>query len=371
MNPSLSRAVASAPTRLFLANPRAVFRGYPVSVTSATSITQIHTYAHPQARSRSYNRPQLRQRKSRISLTNPTTPTFSTSRTKSSPTATKPPMSSTSLIESAKRAACRQAVADHFSLTFTYVGIGSGSTVAYVVEAIAELGPSVTSTMKFVPTGSGSTALIKNAGLAVLQVPDLLTEVGYHPDTAEHQPIDIYFDGADEVDAELNCIKGGGACHFQEKLVSRLSKRFICVADSRKKVDRLLTSWAYVPVEVSPVGAEFVRRELIRIGSKDPKIRTSGPTFIRTITDNHNHIIDAPFPTLLLNSEKDKLDPAEGLWTPAALLEKIRSIFGVLEVGIFTGFNGPDVAKLGTEIEGVKPVKAYFGRADGQVETLG
>ncbi|XXG95064.1 Sulfite reductase [NADPH] subunit beta [Hypoxylon texense] len=291
--------------------------------------------------------------------------------------------SSTSLIESAKRAACRQAVADHFDPSFTYVGIGSGSTVAYVVEAIAEKGASVTSKMKFVPTGSGSTALIRNAGLSVLQVPDLLLEVGFHPDAEgtaaaaaaaageDHQPIDIYFDGADEVDAELNCIKGGGACHFQEKLVSRLSKRFICVADSRKKVDRLLTSWAYVPVEVSPMGAEYVRRELLRLGSKDPKIRTSGPTFIRTITDNHNHIIDAPFPTLLLNGEADKLDPAKGLWTPDALLARIKRIFGVLEVGIFSGLNGPQVANLGTDVEGVKPVKAYFGTPDGQVETLG
>ncbi|KAI1452525.1 ribose 5-phosphate isomerase [Annulohypoxylon moriforme] len=365
MNPSLSQAVANAPIRLLFANPRAVFRGYPRSGSLVSSLTLIHTHSRPH--NRSYRQPQLRQRNPRISLTS-----FSTTSSTKKPSPQPPPMASTTnLIESAKRAACRQAVADHFNPSFTYVGIGSGSTVAYVVEAIAELGAPVTSKMKFIPTGSGSTALIKNAGLAVIQVPDLLTEVGYHPETTEHQPIDIYFDGADEVDAELNCIKGGGACHFQEKLVSRLSKRFICVADSRKKVDRLLTAWTYVPVEVSPVGAEFVRRELLRIGSKDPKIRTSGPTFIRTITDNHNHIIDAPFPTLLLNSEKDKLDPANGVWTPDALLAKIKSIFGVLEVGIFTGFNGPDVAKLGTEIEGVKPVKAYFGRADGQVETLG
>lgn len=277
----------------------------------------------------------------------------------------------TDLIESAKRAACRQAVADHFNSSFTYVGIGSGSTVAYVVEAIAEYGPSVTGKMKFVPTGSGSTALIRNAGLSVLQVPDLLLEVGFDPESTDHQPIDLYFDGADEVDAELNCIKGGGACHFQEKLVSRLSKRFVCVADSRKKVDRLLTSWAYIPVEVSPMGAEYVRRELLRLGSKDPKIRTSGPTFIRTITDNHNHIIDAPFPTLLLNSEADKQDPAKGLWTPNALLARIKGIFGVLEVGIFSGLNGPQVAQLDSGVEGVKPVKAYFGTPDGKVETLG
>ncbi|KAI1413782.1 ribose 5-phosphate isomerase [Hypoxylon sp. FL1857] len=366
MNPSLQRAVASASARFShsLASPRAVFRGYPASGTALASPNFIHSCSK-----------QLLQGNFRLSLSRQSiAASFSTAtppRKEENKGAMASAPATTSLIESAKRAACRQAVADHFSPDFTYVGIGSGSTVAYVVEAIGELGPSVTSKMKFVPTGSGSTSLIRNAGLSVLQVPDLLLEVGFDAESTDHQPIDIYFDGADEVDAELNCIKGGGACHFQEKLVSRLSKRFICVADSRKKAGRLLTNWAYVPVEVSPMGAEYVRRELLRLGSVDPKIRTSGPTFIRTITDNHNHIIDAPFPTLLLNSEADKLDPKNGLWTPDALLAKIKGIFGVLEVGIFSGLNGPQVAQLGTDVEGVKPVKAYFGTPDGKVETLG
>ncbi|OTA98553.1 hypothetical protein M426DRAFT_325890 [Hypoxylon sp. CI-4A] len=358
MNPSLPRAVASASTRTILTNPRAAFRGYPASGLALSFL--------------SHKRPrQQQQQHLSLSRAFSTVPSHRKGTQDKEQSAMASAPSSTSLIESAKRAACRQAVADHFNPSFSYVGIGSGSTVAYVVEAIAELGPSVTSKIKFVPTGSGSTGLIRSAGLSVLQVPDLLLEVGFDPKSTDRQPIDIYFDGADEVDAELNCIKGGGACHFQEKLVSRLSKRFICVADSRKKADRLLSNWAYVPVEVSPMGAEYVRRELVRLGSKDPKVRTSGPTFISTITDNHNHIIDAPFPTLLLNSEADKIDPAKGIWTPDALLARIKSIFGVLEVGIFSGLNGPQVAQLGADAEGVKPVKAYFGRADGQVETLG
>ncbi|KAI0134965.1 ribose 5-phosphate isomerase [Daldinia grandis] len=359
MSPLLPRAIASASTRIHLTNPRAVFRGCSAPIFSASFASLSRNTQH--------------RGNCHISLIRPAA-SFSTvtAKTKGNRrTITSSAAMSTNLIESAKRAACRQAVANHFSPGFTYVGIGSGSTVAYVVEAIAELGPSVTSKMKFIPTGSGSTSLIHTAGLSVLQVPDLLLEIGFNPGSADRQPIDIYFDGADEVDAELNCIKGGGACHFQEKLVSRLSKSFICVADSRKKVDRLLTNWTYIPVEVSPMGGEYVRRELLRLGSTDPKIRTSGPTFIRTITDNHNHIIDAPFPTLLLNSEADKLDPAKGLWTPDALLARIKKIFGVLEVGIFSGLNGPQVAQLGTDIEGVKPVKAYFGAPDGNVETLG
>ncbi|KAI2619201.1 ribose 5-phosphate isomerase [Hypoxylon sp. NC1633] len=374
MNLLVPRAVTSNTFNATLrsANPRASFRDYPALLAARCTQASLQSHKHSRHQQQHYRQ----QRDIRLSLSHPAV-TFSTATPKQNKEeegamAAPAPADTTNLIESAKRAACRQAVADHFNSSFTYVGIGSGSTVAYVVEAIGELGPAVTGKMKFVPTGSGSTALIRHAGLSVLQVPDLLLEVGFHPETTDHQPIDIYFDGADEVDAELNCIKGGGACHFQEKLVSRLSKRFICVADSRKKTDRLLSNWAYIPVEVSPMGAEYVRRELLRIGSVDPKIRTSGPTFIRTITDNHNHIIDAPFPNpLLLNSEADKVDPAKGIWTPEALLARIKGIFGVLEVGIFSGLNGPQVAQRSTDVEGVKPVKAYFGRPDGQVETLG
>lgn len=274
------------------------------------------------------------------------------------------------LIEAAKRVACQQAVKDNFSPEFKYVGIGSGSTVAYVVEAIAALGPDVTGGMKFVPTGAGSTKLIRDAGLTVLQVPDLLAEVGFdNRPGATRRYLDIYFDGADEVDSELNCIKGGGACLFQEKIVSRLSKSFICVADSRKKADRLLTNWGYIPVEVSPVAAELVRQALVDLGSKDPVVRFSEATATQLITDNHNYLIDAPFPTLLLNSQADSIDPAKGVWTPDALAAKIRGILGVLEVGIFSGLTGPQAAAAGPDVQGVRPVKVYFGKSDGGFET--
>ncbi|KAI0540678.1 ribose 5-phosphate isomerase A [Xylaria digitata] len=274
-----------------------------------------------------------------------------------------------SLIEAAKRAACQQAVKDNFSPSFKYVGIGSGSTIAYVVEAIAALGPEVSSGMKFVPTGASSTKLIRDAGLTVLQVPELLAEVGFAGPGTSRQHLNIYFDGADEVDAELNCIKGGGACLFQEKVVSRLSKKFICVADSRKKVDRLLTNWTYIPIEVSPIAAELVRQALTDLGSKDPVIRISPSTATYLVTDNHNYLIDAPFPTLLLNSQAQLIDPAKGLWTPDALTAKIRGILGVLEVGIFSGPTGPEATAAGPDVEGVKPVKIYFGKPDGGFET--
>lgn len=268
------------------------------------------------------------------------------------------------LVEAAKRAAGRKAVEDHLLPTYTHIGIGSGSTIKYVVEAIAALPSETTSKMKFVPTGIQSRDLIRVAKLPLLAIDDLVLEKPYVPG---QQYLDVCFDGADEVDLELNCIKGGGACHYQEKLVAKFSKKFICVADYRKKVDRLLTNWVGVPIEVQPLATEAVRRELITIGSKKPFIRSGLPGKAgHIVTDNGNHVIDAPFPPLLLNSEKDKMDVSKGLWTVDALAARLKSITGVLEIGIFSGPNGPQAREMGKG--GEKPIMVYFGMEDGNVE---
>jgi ribose 5-phosphate isomerase A len=123
-------------------------------------------------------------------------------------------------IEDAKREAAKRAVEDHFPRDAKYVGIGSGTTVRYVVEAIKALQGIDTSGMMFVPTGYQSRQLVKTAGLIDINFDSL-------PDGVI---LDAAFDGADEVDEDLNCIKGGGACLFQEKLVAMQAKKFICVA---------------------------------------------------------------------------------------------------------------------------------------------
>jgi ribose 5-phosphate isomerase A len=151
-------------------------------------------------------------------------------------------------IEAAKRRAAYKAVEDHFDTSYRYVGIGSGSTVVYVVEAIAAKGRDVTSKMVFIPTGDQSKQLIIEAGLplgsidslppvevehskldglSALQVATGLQDLGLK---GKRQSLDVAFDGADEIDEDLNCIKGGGACLFQEKLVATAAKKFICVA---------------------------------------------------------------------------------------------------------------------------------------------
>lgn len=123
------------------------------------------------------------------------------------------------LIESAKRAAGQAAVKNHYPKNAKYVGIGSGSTIVYVVEAIKESGVD-TSQTKYVPTGYLSKQLIVSNGLTAVDFDSL----------PEGTVLDIAFDGADEVDDDLNLIKGGGACLFQEKIVALQAKEFVCVA---------------------------------------------------------------------------------------------------------------------------------------------
>ncbi|KAL8702022.1 MAG: hypothetical protein Q9201_004599, partial [Fulgogasparrea decipioides] len=123
-------------------------------------------------------------------------------------------------IETAKRNAAVKAVADYFKPSFRYVGIGSGSTIVYVVEAIRALKDDRISRILFVPTGYQSRQVIRDAGLQDIQFDSL----------PNNTVIDVAFDGADEVDEDLNCIKGGGACLYQEKLVATHARKFICVA---------------------------------------------------------------------------------------------------------------------------------------------
>lgn len=130
----------------------------------------------------------------------------------------------TDAVEAAKRAAAQTAVANHYPKDARWVGIGSGTTIVYVVEAIKNLGVD-TSLTRYVPTGYQSRQLIINAGLTAVEF-DALPR-----DTV----LDVAFDGADEVDDELNCIKGGGACLFQEKIVAMQAKEFICVAGTLRK----------------------------------------------------------------------------------------------------------------------------------------
>ncbi|KAB8342777.1 hypothetical protein FH972_022375 [Carpinus fangiana] len=278
------------------------------------------------------------------------------------------------LVESAKRAAAFEAVKNHFTPSMTHVGIGSGSTVAYVVEAIAAaMQEAGSNSCVFVPTGSQSRGLILAAGLTAIQYESI----------GEQQMLDVAFDGADECDADFNLVKGGGLCLFQEKLVAIKAKTFICVADFRKDSQQLLTTWPYIPIEVCPMASSYVIAALKALGSPDPQVRLMntgtqspgnvGPSPMKT--DQNFWIVMAPFPPLLTSKDASAAGTegktTEGLtgklWEVSQLASAIKSIPGVLDVGIFTGVNGPE-AQAQEGQGGQKPIAAYFGMSDGTVK---
>lgn len=204
------------------------------------------------------------------------------------------------------------------------IGIGSGSTVIYAVERILERDD--TDDIIFVSTGFQSKELINGGGLQ-------LGEIDAHP------VIDVAFDGADEVDSNLQCIKGGGACLFQEKLVASCAKKFVIVADYRKNSAQLGEKWHQgIPIEIVPLAHAKVIRDLVKLGAIEPALRMGGKAKAGPVlTDNGNFIIDAPF--------KLGVEPHE-------LLQAIKSLCGVVECGIFAGM---------AEV-------AYFGNEDGSVD---
>lgn len=240
---------------------------------------------------------------------------------------TFPEPSSLSPVEASKRLAAHKAVDDHFPKDARVIGIGSGSTVIYAVERILELKD--IQDVVFVPTGFQSKELINGGGLR-------LGEIDGFPE------IDVAFDGADEVDSNLQCIKGGGACLFQEKLVASCAAKFVIVADYRKNSKLLGEKWVQgIPIEIVPLSHAKVIRELIKLGSDNPSLRMGGKAKAGPVlTDNGNFIIDAPFP---IRTQENH---------PAKLLSQIKSLCGVVECGLFV-----DMAEV-----------AYFGNEDGSVD---
>ena len=194
----------------------------------------------------------------------------------------------------------------------------------YAVERILEMDN--TDDITFISTGFQSKELINGGGLR-------LGEIDNNPS------IDVAFDGADEVDSALQCIKGGGACLFQEKLVASCAAKFVIVADYRKNSSKLGDKWQQgIPIEIVPLAHAKVMRDLVALGSKHPVLRMGGKAKAGPVlTDNGNFIIDAPFET--------GRDPAE-------LQTAIKALVGVVECGLFVNM----------------AAVAYFGNEDGSVD---
>jgi len=234
----------------------------------------------------------------------------------------------TSKIEIAKRLAAFMAVDEHVLPNHRVIGIGSGSTVPYVVERIVQQGDLLNKPRVFIPTGFQSKNLIVEAGLVL-------------GDIEQFHEIDVTIDGADEVDDALNCIKGGGGCQYREKVLAESANTFVLVADYRKKSHTLGVNWTKgVPIEVVPFGYARVLRQLKALGARDGVgLRMAGAAKAGpVVSDNGNFLVDAVF-------------ELERMQKPAELLRELKALTGVVEVGLFCG-----VAKA-----------AYFGNEDGSV----
>lgn len=183
------------------------------------------------------------------------------------------------------------------------IGLGTGSTIAHVIQRLGEL---VQGGLNFVavPTSYQTEMLAIRAGIP-------LTSLWAHPS------LDIAIDGADQVDTKLNLVKGGGAAHTREKIVAYSAMRFVIAVDEEKIVDVLNCP---VPLEVIPYARKFVEDRVTEL-SGSPRLRLAQKKDGPVITDNGNFIIDADFGEIL---DPQKLD------------EKLSSIPGIVEHGIFT-----------------------------------
>ncbi|WP_392561208.1 ribose-5-phosphate isomerase RpiA [Orbus sturtevantii] len=196
----------------------------------------------------------------------------------------------------------------------TIVGVGTGSTAAYFIDALATIKNDI---IGAVSSSEASTAKLKAYGIPVF-------------DSNEVDSLDIYVDGADEINHQMHMIKGGGAALTREKIISAISKQFICIVDESKLVHTL--GKFPLPIEVIPMARSYVARELFKLGGK-PIYRQG------VITDNGNVILDI----------HDFMIP-----NPVEMENKINNIAGVVTVGLFAR-RAANIALVGTA-NGVKEV---------------
>lgn len=206
------------------------------------------------------------------------------------------------------------------------LGLGSGSTAALMIQALgAKLATKELRNIVGVTTSFQGEVMAAELGIPLLS----LTAV---------DRIDLAIDGADEVDPSFQLIKGGGACHVQEKLVASRADRFVVVVDSTKIVDRLNLDFL-LPVEVLPGAWRQVQSCLAELGgSAELRMaqRKAGPV----VTDQGNLVLDVSM--------------AGGIGDPEDLEFRINNLPGVLENGLFV--NLTDEVLVGQISDGVAGV---------------
>lgn len=207
------------------------------------------------------------------------------------------------------------------------LGLGSGSTAALMIEALAlKIKSGEIKDVVGVTTSFQGEVLASELGIPLKSLSSV-------------SEIDLAIDGADEVDPSFQLIKGGGACHVQEKLVAALAKKFIVVVDSSKLVKKLNLDFK-LPVEVLPSAWKQVKQTLAQFGGEgDLRMaqKKAGPI----VTDQGNLILDLTF--------------KNGIDQPELLESQINNIPGVLENGLFINLTDEVlVGRVENEVVGVK-----------------
>lgn len=189
------------------------------------------------------------------------------------------------------------------------VGVGTGSTVAYFIDALARWKDRIAGA---VSSSDQSTARLQSHGIEVMD----LNTAG---------PLALYVDGADECDPHKRLIKGGGAALTREKIIAEASRRFVCIIDPSKQVEIL--GRFPLPVEVIPMARSLVAREILRATGGQPVWREG------VVTDNGNLVLDI-----------HGLSIAD----PIAMERELNQIPGVVSVGLFAR-RPADVVIVGSE----------------------
>ena len=189
---------------------------------------------------------------------------------------------------------------------FGIIGVGTGSTVNHFIDYLDDFKADIEGA---VSSSIVSTERLKKIGIPVLD----LNAVG---------TLDVYVDGADEVNPHKHMVKGGGGALTREKIIAAASRKFVCIVDETKCVD-VLGAFP-LPVEVIPMARSYVARELVKLGGQ-PVWREN------YITDNHNEILDVHNLSII---------------EPTKLEEIINNIVGVVTVGIFA-LRAADIVLIG------------------------
>lgn len=213
--------------------------------------------------------------------------------------------------EAGKRAAAEAAL--QYVQDDTVIGVGSGSTVAYFIQALARIKGRI--------EGAVASSVSTANQLKALNIPVI--------DLNSVRDLPLYVDGADEINHAKQMIKGGGAALTREKIIATVAKQFVCIADASKRVE-LLGEFP-VALEVIPMARSYVARQVVQLGG-DPVYRDG------VVTDNGNVILDIYGLKLL---------------EPRVMEAKLKAIVGVVESGIFA-HRVADVLLLSDGLGGVQ-----------------